>query len=143
MAVSTAPALKAAMHAAIRARAIAGVDVHYGMESRKIGQDVILLLGITSDEEPAAIGNLRREESYVLTVVVSVMRSFVMAPKAMTERAFAIYEELADLLRDDMSVGGVVRTAEPIGWELSEPANNEAGWRESAITARIRCRARI
>ncbi len=143
MSVSAAPGLRAALRAGLVARAVAGLVITYGAPSRKVGKDALYLQGVASDEESAAIGNLRREEEFVLTALVSVVRAFADDPQPVTERAFALYEEMADLLRDDMTVAGTVRTAEPVGWTLTELGDPDAGWREAAITARIRCKARI
>jgi hypothetical protein len=143
MAHTTAPALKAALFAALQALALDGVDVVYAMPSRKIGRDHIRLHRILQDEEAATLGAQRREERYDLYVAVRVVRAFAEDPQVTGERAFDIYSEVTDLIRSDLTVGGVVRTAEPVGWELNETANNESGWRDAQLDARIRCRARI
>jgi hypothetical protein len=140
---TTALRAKAAIKQLMEARGIAGADITWDAPSRKIGQDLIYVGDIVSEEVPAALGAQRRDENYTITVLISVMRPFSADPQVVAERAFALYEELEDMLRDNPELEGVVWMAEVGGWTHAGAANNEAGWREASIATSVDCQARI
>lgn len=142
MATSTIPALKAALLSLLAARAgLAGVQVVYGAPLPNPGREFISLGGTDGSQETAALGRLRREEEYRLTIYVSVLREG-QDQQAATERVFALVAEVEDAVRADPSVGGVVRTALLDGpFTLEEGATDTH--RTALVTVSLLCNARI
>lgn len=142
MATSTIPALKAALLALLAARAnLSGVQVVWGAPLPNPGREFIALAGTEGEQQTAAIGRLRREEEYRLTIYCSTLREG-QNQQACTERAFALVAEVEDAVRADPSIGGVVRTALVDGpFTLEEGATDSH--RTALVTISLLCTARI
>lgn len=151
MAVSTIPAVKAALKTGLAARTgLTGVLVEWGVphERWEGTSGEWLVLGDTrAPQEAAALGRLRRTENLTIEVYVDVRRQTTDA-QSTTERAFVIAGELEDYLRSDPSLsadyggsgeivaaqfGGVVR-------ELSSSADRQ---RRAVLVSEVNVQARI
>lgn len=148
MSTSTIPAFKAALLARLQADSgLADVDVTYGLPfPRKPEGEWVWLGGVPdSSQETAAMGQRRREETWVQEVVVSCVRPVRESQQELTERAFVIAGVVETSLRTWSAsppyFGGVVREALVIGTSLEEFADAEE--REARITVRIYCTNRI
>lgn len=139
---STAPVLKAALFTALGARAgLSGVTISYGAPLPSAPREFIALGDISGSQEFAALGALRKDETYTLTVYCSVLREGNQQ-QTCTERAFTLASELEDLLRADPTVGGSVRVAQLAQpFQLEEFANDQA--RQSVLTLGVEATQRI
>lgn len=142
MATSTIPALKAGLLSLLSARAgLSGVQVVYGAPLPNPGREFISLGGTEGEQQTAALGRLRREEEYRLTIYASVLREG-LDQQACTERAFELVEEIEDAVRADPTIGGAVRTALVDGpFTLEEGATD--AHRTALVTIALLCTARI
>jgi len=143
MAVSTVPALKGALKAALEARTgLHDVLIAWGWP--RSPRPEMILLGDVPDckQEPAAMraGGHTREESYDLSVLIRVERK-ILDQTTVTQRAYAIAAEIESLLRSDVTVGGTVRVAQFGAGKLEEQASDEA--RVALLEVLIYCEARI
>lgn len=141
MATSTVPAVKDYLLAAWGALpALAGVQLTWGLP-KSDQNECILIGGAEGRQKAASLGARRRDESYDLTVIVSAVRNDGVQRTA-TVRAFALMAVLEDFLRDDPTLGGLVRSAE-VGenFRLQEPADGTL--REGLIEFSIAVEARI
>ena len=138
---STAPAFKAALQTALAARTgLSGVTVSYGAPTQG-PRESITLGDINGSQEFAALGALRKDETYTLDVFVSVLREGNQA-KECTERCFAIAAEIEDELRTNVTMTGTVRVAEVQSpFQLEEYASDQA--RQSVLTLGIQATERI
>lgn len=155
MATSTIPAFKAALVARLQADAsLTGVQVSYGMPYPPPGErETVLVLGTRADDptggsggqRAAALGQLRREERYVLELVVSVLKPAQEDQQDVTERAFALAAAIEDSIRTwgtaSPPFGGLIRWAQVTSVTHSEPANAQE--REAAVGIDLACAARI
>ena len=142
---STIPALKAALVERL-ALALPGVQVSYGIPAGEMEPDLVVVgEAIDESQEDAAYGQYRREETYGLRVIVSVVRDKLEDQQVVTERAFEIAREIETSLRDWGRVGnpfdGIVRTALVTGTDLEEPVS--ASEREGRVTLTVSCSERI
>lgn len=142
MASSTVPAFKAALAAALAARpALHDVQVAYGAPLPAPAREFLWLADVEGEQEPAALGAQRREESYLLTVIANALREG-QDQQAATERAFELVAELEDVLRDDGSLSQTVRFAQVAGpFRLEEMSSDTA--RAAQVTVTVAVRARI
>ena len=138
---STAPAFKNALHDALGARSgLSGVTVSYGAPTGA-PREFIALTDISGSQEFAALGALRKDETYVLTVFCSVLREGNQQQEC-TERAFALAAEIEDELRGNVTMSGTVRVAElTTPFQLEEFASDQA--RQSIVTLGIQATERI
>jgi len=138
---STAPAFKNALHDALGARAgLSGVTVSYGAPTGA-PREFIALTDISGSQEFAALGALRKDETYVLDVYVSVLREGNQQQQC-TERCFAIAAEIEDYLRTHPTVNNTVRVAELLSpFQLEEYGSDQA--RQSILTLGIQATERI
>lgn len=138
---STAPAFKNALHDALGARSgLSGVTVSYGAPTGA-PREFIALTDISGSQEFAALGALRKDETYVLTVFCSVLREGNQQQQA-TDRAFALAAEIEDELRGNVTMSGTVRVAELTSpFQLEEFASDQA--RQSIVTLGIQATERI
>lgn len=138
---STAPAFKAALLTALQARTgLAGVTISYGAPLQA-PREFIALGDISGDQEFAALGALRKDETYTLTVYCSVLREGNMQ-QACTERCFALAAEIETELRSNVTMSGTVRVAELRSpFQLDEFASDQA--RQSILTLGIEATERI
>ena len=138
---STAPAFKAAFLTALTARTgLSGVTVSYGAPLQA-PREFIALGDINGSQEFAALGALRKDETYVLDVYVSVLREGNQQ-QTCTERCFALAAEVEDELRTNVTMSGTVRVAELLSpFNLEEFAGDSA--RQSILTLGIQATERI
>lgn len=138
---STAPAFKNALHDALGARTgLSGVTVSYGAPTGA-PREFIALTDISGSQEFAALGALRKDETFVLTVFCSVLREGNQQQQA-TDRAFALAAEIEDELRGNVTMSGTVRVAElTTPFQLEEFASDQA--RQSIVTLGIQATERI
>lgn len=138
---STAPAFKDALFDALAARGgLSGVTVSYGVP---LGapREFIALTDISGSQEFAALGQLAKNETYVLDVYVSVLREGNQQQQC-TERCFAIAAEIEDYLRTNPTVNNTVRVAELLSpFQLEEYGSDQA--RQSILTLGIQATERI
>jgi hypothetical protein len=138
---STAPAFKAALQTALTARTgLSGVTISYGAPTQG-PRESITLGDISGSQEFAALGALRKDETYVLDVYCSVLREGNQQ-QTCTERCFAIAAEIEDELRTNVTMTGTVRVAEVQSpFQLEEYASDQA--RQSVLTLGIQATERI
>lgn len=139
---STAPAFKAALLTALQARpGLSGVTVSYGAPLPSAPREFIALGDIAGEQEFAALGALRKNENYTLTVFCSVLREGKQQ-QTCTERCFALAAEIEDELRTNVTMSGTVRVAEITSpFALDEFASDQA--RQSILTIGITANERI
>ncbi len=149
MPTTTQGALKDALLEKLQAReGLAGVQVSYGFP--KTPQKEIVMLGdIHGRQTPGALGRLSREERYRLEVTVKVEKQGT-SQQPVTQRAYALADELEAQLRSDPTVGGVVRVAQiggeqddPGRFQLEEFATADGQGRMAVLTIDVACQARI
>ena len=138
---STAPAFKAALLTALTARTgLSGVTISYGVPLNA-PREFIALGDISGSQEFAALGALRKDETYTLSVYVSVLREGNQQ-QTCTERCFALAAEIEDELRTNVTMTGTVRVAELLSpFRLEEYASDQA--RQSVLTLGIQATERI
>lgn len=148
MATSTIPAFKAALLTRLQADAgLTGVDLSYGVPfPRTPDREWVWLGNAEGEQETAAMGQRRREETWVQEIVVSCIKPARESQQTLTERAFAITAVIEDSLRTWSALpgpvfGGVVRQALVIGTQLEELADESE--REARVTIRVACANRI
>lgn len=108
---STAPAFKAALLTALGARAgLSGVTISYGAPLAA-PREFIALADISGEQEFAALGALRKNETYTLEIYCSVLREGNQQ-QACTERCFELAAEIEDELRTNPTMSGTVRVAQ-------------------------------
>ena len=138
---STAPAFKAALLTALTARSgLSGVTISYGVP---LGapREFIALTDLSGSQEFAALGALRKDETYVLDVYVSTLREGNQQQQC-TERCFAMAAEIEDELRTNVTMSGTVRVAELLSpFQLEEYGSDQA--RQSILTLGIQATERI
>lgn len=139
---STAPAFKAAFVTALAARAgLSGVLVSYGAPLPNPPREHVTLGDLSGEQEFAALGAMRKYETYTLDVYVSVVREGSQQ-QACTERAFAIAAEIEDELRANPTMTGTVRVAEiATPFSLEEFASDTA--RQSVLSLGVRATEKI
>lgn len=98
------------------------VLVSYGDPGDVDIPDIVAVLGLSSEQSAGPMGPARsREEVLTATVVVS---SFVGGgpdvQQAATERSFAVLSTIKTTLRDNCSLGGVVRSCEVAMYDQDE-----------------------
>lgn len=141
---SSIPTLKANLKAALQARAgLSGVQVSWGWPSAPAKE--MILLGDVRDgtQDPAGMRSTphHRDETYSVEVTIWVERIGADQQSA-TERAFELAAEIEDELRNDLTVGGAVRTAQVQGRvEIEERASDRA--RLALLTINVHCKARL
>ena len=138
---STAPAFKAALLTALQARTgLSGVTLSYGAPLQG-PREFIALGDISGSQQFAALGALRKDETYVLDVYVSVLREGNQQ-QSCSERCFALAAEIEDELRTNVTMSGTVRVAELLSpFQLEEFAGDQA--RQSILTLGIQVTERI
>ena len=124
MSTSRIPILKRNLVDVLKARdAIPASAVTYGWPTGALPNEWICVWDARQawDQEPAAIQRVTqpREETFVLMVVISVVRPAGSQEQA-NERAFQFLGELEDALREDHSVMGAVRVAQVSGQSFEE-----------------------
>ncbi len=147
MATSTVPAVMDALYDALVALqtgtpgGLNGVRVNYGPALPDPGRESVNILGVEGEQVWASLGKLSKDEEYVISVLVIVIREGQQTKQAV-ERAYAITEELEDVLRTDPTLGNTCRVA-----SLASPFDLEVGasdtTRSALLTIGVRVEARI
>lgn len=163
---STIPAFKAALFARLQADVLIGaaatpVLVTYGLPGQ--GQRHLprewVFIGDTRPDDPThgdspygggqttgAMGQLRREERYVMELVVSVIGAGLDAQRTCTERAFAIAGAIETSLRSWQAQANAIDNV--VRWALvtslfHEEGIDKAGDHACSVTIDVACAARI
>jgi hypothetical protein len=152
MSTSTIPAVIDALLAALRARpALQAPDVAVvdGYPSRNLSQTRLITIGgqaeptVTGDQTVTSLGNRRREEDYAVRVYCSADAGGT-DQKGARDRAFGLLAELEETLRDDATLGGIVRYAEVAGsltlLQTDESTAASGRWAEVSVDVRVRNR---
>lgn len=146
MATSTIPALKAALVTRLTT-ALAGVTVTYGPPTpgEWVEQEFVWVGAARGEQATAAMGQKRREETWIQDIVVSCVTANRNDQATLTARAFDIAGDVEDSLRAWSTTppyfGDVVRHALVVGMDLDEYANEKE--REARVTLRVACANRI
>ena len=148
MATSTIPTFKSALVARLQADAdLTGVTITYGPpQPGEFGERELVWVGAARGEQvTAAMGQKRREETWIQDVVVSCITPLRNDQETLTERAFTLAGQVEDSLRTWSTAapyfGGYVRHALVVGMDLDEFVSTEE--REARITMRVACAERI
>ena len=143
MPTSTIPTLKDHLYDALVADAsiVAGnIQVSYGFPVNP-GRELVWLHNVAGEQTWAALGKLRRNETYELTVHIRVERQGA-DQQAATERCFVIAGYLENLLRADPTVNGAVTWA-GFGGPVSLEEFPSSESREAILTIGVQVQARI
>ena len=120
---------------------VQGVRINYGPALPDPGRESINLLGVEGEQVWASLGKLSKDEVYTITVLIIVIREGQQT-KAAVERAYAIAEQVEDVLRDDVTLENTCRVA-----ALDTPFDLEMGasdtTRSALLTLGVRVEARI
>lgn len=141
MATSTFLAVKTAVIDGLKARpALSGVQVAWGIP-KALERELIVVLGADGEQVFGALGGRRRDESLEVDVTISVTGND-SDQERVSRRALALFAEVEAFLRDDPTLGGIVRSAE-IGprFTVGEPARGDT--REGFVEFVISTHARI
>lgn len=118
-----------------------GVRINYGPALPDPGRESVNILGVEGEQVWASLGKQAKDEIYVITILVIVIREGQQTKEAV-ERAYAITAELEQLLRENPSLGGACRVA-----ALDSPFDLEVGasdtTRSALLTLGVRVEARI
>jgi hypothetical protein len=143
---SSISAARAALYDMLSASALLnGVQVTYGAPAAHEEAEVVALLGVRDpDEEPAALGIGRKEETYQLEVGVKVHSRSGSAAEV-DVRAYELADAVADAIEGsgDYTLSGTVDwayVAGPIG--VGAQSAEGGGW-VCFLTVLVTCRARI
>ena len=150
MAVSTVPAVKAALLSRIDSATDAATTVSWGVPRGDKQRDWVMIGKALTEQSPAAVGQQRREERYTVTVTVTVVRADVETPQSVSERAHAIVGQIEDNVRSDATLGGVanlihaqVTKTDPDDVLLVDDAGQPTGRRMTEVIVHVTCLARI
>lgn len=150
---TTADEFKVAFHAAVKNLMAATPDtvevlVSYGAPSSLDPEDVVAFLGVTSEQNPATIGQRSRDEDLTIDVAISCFRGGLGEETELVcgQRAYQLLRMIENQVRKtDTTVGGTVlwcflQSHESTG--QTDPQLIQQG-RVIEITARFAARARI
>jgi hypothetical protein len=149
MSASTAPVAKANLLALLTAAsALTGVQCEWAHPGTGLQQEAIFFRGVIVDEVAGALGQQRRNESYILETVVSVAQDGDEA-QACETRMWALVAAVENVLRPPLGPGGAV-SANLGGavnlWAVVERIEQtpyvEQGQRVSEAVMGIRCQSR-
>lgn len=120
--------------------ALAGVDVSWEGPAESAPDEVIAFTASRANISSASIGQQKRWEEYDLTIIISVLQS---DPNQFTplQRAYALRDAIAGVVRADATIGGAVTWALDQGWDLNDRSDGNRS--ESQVTMQIHCKARI
>ncbi len=131
-----------------RSSLLNGVQVTYGAPAAHEEAEVVALLGVRDpEEEPAALGYGRKEETYQLEVGVKVHGRDLEAAEVDT-RAYALADAVADTIEGnaDYTLNGTVDwayVAGPTGVGAQSAQSADGGGWVCFLTVLVTCRARI
>lgn len=138
---SKAPLFKAALLTALQARTgLSGVTVSYGVPLNA-PREMIVLGDLSGEQSWAALGHLRRDETFTLDVYCSVIREGNQQ-QTCSERCFDLAAEVEDELRTNPTMTNTVRVCElSAPFQLEEFAGDQA--RQSILTLGVQATERI
>jgi hypothetical protein len=140
MATSSIPTLKKNLQSLLAARTqLHDVLISYGPPLASPPREFIWLGDVEGDQDWATIGGRVREETYDLSLLVSVVREG-QDQQGATERAFDLLAEVEDALRSDPTVTDAVLMASVGGRvDLAELASPDGMRRGAHLAAQIHC----
>lgn len=158
MPTSTVPALKAALLSRLQADAAIGTNGTLGSIQITWGDPVapgpdrnwVALGDVKDNQVAAALGAQKREETYTMDILISVLRPVRESQQSTTTFAYSIAAAIEASIRawgirgtaDPFSTSTTgVRTVQVEGLDLTEPLDDQA--REARIVMRIGVTARI
>lgn len=143
---SSIPTVKANLRTQLQARGgLAGVQIAYGPPLPNPQRDMICLADVTGETGPATMAKAiyPRDEVFTLQAIVFVIREGT-GQQAVTERAFALANEVYDQLQTDPTISGAVWFAQVMGAiELIERAGEDGMCRTAEFTIPVHCRMRM
>jgi len=149
MPTSTGPTVKAALVAALTTAYAADslVRVFYGHPGPARFDDMVAVMGVTSEQQHGPMGGTRpREETLRVTVVLSCYTGGgTEVQQTVTERAFALLGSMETALRTDPTLAGTCRWAQIESYEsveVTDPDIIETG-RVTEIFATVLVQTRI
>ncbi len=148
MAKSAIPAAVANLISLIKADATItsqNVQVTYGPPAARPEDEFIAVMGVQESQIAAALGRLRRDETFTIILAISVVRGGLDYQDAV-ERAYQLAGVVEDLLVADAQKGtlnNVVRVAEVAALPLEMNTKQDGSAVEARIPAQVRCVARI
>jgi len=142
MATSSIPTVKANLVTQLRSRpALARVQVSYGAPLPNPEREFIWVGEVEGTQDWATFataGGVSRHEAYRLTVVIWVSREGRGMQKA-DERCFALYAELENQLRGDVTVNGAVTDCKIGDFLLREFVGPDGTSRSSELSVKLDC----
>lgn len=144
MTASTIPAFKAALKTALEGHAgLSGVLVVWGEPTppQIAEREFMALLTADGEQEPGALGRLARDEDYDQTVLISVLYEGDQQQQA-EERAWALADEIDEVLGANPTLGGAVREAQLVGRVRGE-SFSDGNRSEGRVFVTVRGKARI
>jgi hypothetical protein len=152
--VTTAPAAKAALIAAIQTRqaanpsgALQGVTARWAsptkVEEVQTSPAGLIYLGrVKGKQKWAALGRLAKDEDYSIALTVQVYQEGD-DPQGTEQAAWAIFAEVEQALRADPTLGNVLNRQAEIEEQESDSTPIEPQAWAVKVTAQVRCHARI
>lgn len=139
MATSSIPTLKANLVTQLQARAaLKRVQISYGPPLPNPEREFIWIGAAEGTQEWATFSGTSRHEAYRLTVVIMVSREGRGMQKA-DERCFALYAELENQLRGDVTVNGAVTDSKIGDFTLREFVGTDGTSRSSELSVKLDC----
>lgn len=143
---SAIPLVKANLRTQLQARGgLAGVQISYGPPLPNPQRDIISLEDVHGLTRPQAMAKsiYPRDELFTLNTVCFVLREGVNQ-QAVTERAFALANEVYDQLQADPTINGAVWFAQVEGAvALLERCGEDGMNRSAEYTIPVYCRMRM
>lgn len=141
--VSSIPALKKALLARLTTDLASLSEVHYGADSEKMGDDILLIGKASNPHMDYLAAMTAANESYDIEIISSVVGPIQALYSSLVDRAFAINDAaVASVLAwKDADYGGVVDIIVPMGAADDEAVGD--GWHEAAVTQTLHVTARI
>ena len=143
MATSKVIGFLLAFQAMLEARpGLADVDVFTAHPGDDLPPEAIVVDRVTTDQSWAALGRQRREEGFVVFVVLHIERPGAGEAVAIEvrDRVYTLKAEVEEALRADPSVSGSVRVADYARDELRQGTGDHVRWAqlEAQIDAKVR-----
>jgi len=146
VAATSAPAVKAALLTLMRATgSLSDVQLEYAHPGATIQQEYVFYHKTSEREKAAALGRKRRDEDYVIELIVGVARDGNDA-QAAEERCWAIVSIIENLVRLNPGQAGDVMEGIVSGWVVWGGAEMtpliEAGQRLAEAVCRVEVKHR-
>jgi len=121
------------------------VQVTYGPPAARPEDEFIAVMGVQESQVAAALGRLRRDETFTIILAISVVRGGLDYQNA-AERAYQLAGVIEDLLvanAQNGTLNGAVRVVEIAALPLELNTKQDGSAVEARIPAQVRCTARI